>query len=214
MSTIGACIVIAGFRLFDARQSRLVHVTQWRDDSANETDSILHNRLGACDTSAGSASVPASFRSNARSKTMQVEPTSDFTPRSDALEVRLTHRLNFSSRERWSKLWLRIRRNWQLYALLFLPLVWLVVFRYAPMYGAQIAFRDYSPAFGIEGSPWVGLANFERFLQVAILLQACHCQYAHHQLLFACSPASPYRSLLALSVNQVKTCACFATVCR
>ena len=61
------------------------------------------------------------------------------------------------------KLWLRIRRNWQLYVLLALPLLWLVVFRYAPMYGAQIAFRQYSPAFGIEGSPWVGLANFERF---------------------------------------------------
>ena len=64
---------------------------------------------------------------------------------------------------RRGKFWLRIRRNWQLYALLALPLIWLVIFRYAPMYGAQIAFRQYSPAFGIEGSPWVGLANFERF---------------------------------------------------
>ena len=68
------------------------------------------------------------------------------------------------SAPRWDKFWLRIRRNWQLYVLLALPLIWLVVFRYAPMYGAQIAFRQYSPAFGIEGSPWVGLANFERFL--------------------------------------------------
>ena len=43
--------------------------------------------------------------------------------------------------ERLSRLWLRIRRNWQLYVLLILPIAWLIVFRYAPMYGAQIAFR-------------------------------------------------------------------------
>ena len=69
--------------------------------------------------------------------------------------------------ERLNRLWLRIRRNWQLYVLLILPLAWLIVFRYAPMYGAQIAFRQYSPAFGIEGSPWVGLANFIALLQFA-----------------------------------------------
>ncbi len=67
------------------------------------------------------------------------------------------------SRKNSSTLWQRVRRNWQLYVLLILPLIWLIVFRYAPMYGAQIAFRQYSPAFGIEGSPWVGLANFVRF---------------------------------------------------
>ncbi|MCY3781082.1 MAG: hypothetical protein OXG78_12285, partial [Chloroflexi bacterium] len=80
---------------------------------------------------------------------MQVEPTSDFPSSSDALEVRLPYRLRLPNQEQRAKLWLRIRRNWQLYVLLALPLIWLVVFRYAPMYGAQIAFRDYSPAFGI-----------------------------------------------------------------
>ena len=38
--------------------------------------------------------------------------------------------------EQLFRLWLRIRRNWQLYVLLILPLAWLIVFRYAPMYGA------------------------------------------------------------------------------
>ena len=45
-------------------------------------------------------------------------------------------------------IWLRIRRNWQLYALLLIPLIWLIVFRYAPMYGAQIAFKKYTPCTG------------------------------------------------------------------
>jgi multiple sugar transport system permease protein/putative aldouronate transport system permease protein len=58
-----------------------------------------------------------------------------------------------------------IRRGWQLYVLMFLPFVYLVVFKYVPMYGAQIAFRDYSVTQGIWGSDWVGLKHFMRFFQ-------------------------------------------------
>jgi putative aldouronate transport system permease protein len=58
------------------------------------------------------------------------------------------------------------QHNWQLYAMLALPLAWLVVFAYIPMWGAQIAFRDYVPAGGFAGissAPWVGFEHFERF---------------------------------------------------
>ena len=98
---------------------------------------------------------------------MQVEPTSDHAPISYALEDPPTRRLRPPDREHWSKLWLRVRRNWQLYVLLILPLVWLVVFRYAPMYGAQIAFRQYSPVFGIEGRPLDRLGQLRALLQLA-----------------------------------------------
>jgi len=48
---------------------------------------------------------------------------------------------------------------------LLLPAVlYIAVFKYWPMYGAQIAFRNYNPADGFFGSPWVGLAHFERFI--------------------------------------------------
>ena len=134
---------------------------------------------------------------------MQVEPNLDFTPTSDALEVRLSHRLRLPNQERRAKLWLRIRRNWQLYVLLFLPLLWLIVFRYAPMYGAQIAFRQYSPAFGIEGSPWVGLANFERFFNSPkfepVIVNTLVLSF------YALIAGFPIPILLALSLNQVKT---------
>ena len=56
----------------------------------------------------------------------------------------------------------RIVHSWQLYVLLAPALVYLAVFKYWPMYGAQIAFRNYSPAGGFFGSPWVGLRYFER----------------------------------------------------
>ena len=64
---------------------------------------------------------------------------------------------------RGSQAWRQIKQGWQLYVMLFLPLLWLVIFAYVPMYGAQIAFRNYSPAFGITGSEWVGWENFQRF---------------------------------------------------
>lgn len=55
--------------------------------------------------------------------------------------------------------------NWQLYVLILLPLAWLVLFMYVPMYGNIIAFKKYSPARGILGSPWVGARNFLRFFR-------------------------------------------------
>lgn len=64
---------------------------------------------------------------------------------------------------RGSATWRAIKHSWQLYVMLLLPLTWLVIFQYVPMFGAQIAFRNYSPAFGITGSKWVGLDNFQRF---------------------------------------------------
>ena len=106
------------------------------------------------------------------------------------------------SAQRWGRFWLRIRRNWQLYALLALPLIWLVIFRYAPMYGAQIAFRDYSPVFGIEGSPWVGLANFERFFNSfyfkPVIVNTLIISF------YSLLAGFPIPIILALSVNQVK----------
>lgn len=57
----------------------------------------------------------------------------------------------------------RILHSWQLYVLLLPSLVWLIVFAYMPMYGLQIAFKEFSAAKGITGSPWVGFAQFTRF---------------------------------------------------
>ena len=57
----------------------------------------------------------------------------------------------------------KVGQYWQLYALLFLPLLYLAIFHYWPMLGAQIAFRDYTGVDGIWGSTWVGWKHFERF---------------------------------------------------
>jgi len=55
------------------------------------------------------------------------------------------------------------KQNWQLYLMVLIPLIYLLVFKYYPMAGAQIAFRKYTPVEGIWGSEWVGLKHFKRF---------------------------------------------------
>ena len=53
--------------------------------------------------------------------------------------------------------------NWQLYAMLLIPIILTIIYKYLPMYGIQIAFRDYKASQGMFGSEWVGLKWFERF---------------------------------------------------
>lgn len=55
-------------------------------------------------------------------------------------------------------------RDWQLYLLFAIGCASYIVFKYGPMYGVQIAFRDYRIAKGIWGSDWVGLKWFKEFL--------------------------------------------------
>ena len=57
----------------------------------------------------------------------------------------------------------RLRENWQLYVMLLIPVVLTIVYKYWPMYGIQIAFRNYSPRKGYWGSAWVGWKYFDRF---------------------------------------------------
>lgn len=57
----------------------------------------------------------------------------------------------------------RIFSCWQLYLLLIPGIVLTVIYKYIPMYGVQIAFRDYNAVMGFSGSPWVGLKWFEKF---------------------------------------------------
>ena len=56
-----------------------------------------------------------------------------------------------------------LKNNKWLYVLLIPGLTYFLVFRYAPMYGLIIAFKDYVPFLGINGSKWIGLQNFRDF---------------------------------------------------
>ena len=58
----------------------------------------------------------------------------------------------------------QIKKNWQLYLFLLLPVAYVIVFKYVPMAGVMIAFKDFKMKLGIWGSKWVGLENFDKFI--------------------------------------------------
>lgn len=57
-----------------------------------------------------------------------------------------------------------VLRHWQLYLMLVLPLVYVIIFLYWPLYGLQIAFRNYNIVKGINNSDWVGMDHVMRFI--------------------------------------------------
>ena len=57
------------------------------------------------------------------------------------------------------------RNNWQLHVMILPVLVGFFLFRFYPLYGLQIAFKDYNIVAGIKGSDWVGLENFLKFFE-------------------------------------------------
>ena len=96
----------------------------------------------------------------------------------------------------------RMLESWQLYLLLLIPIILTIIYKYIPMYGIQIAFRDYVPSRGFTGSEWVGLEWFERFftaptfgrmIKNTILLS-----------LFSLLWNFPIPILLSLAMNQLR----------
>ena len=59
----------------------------------------------------------------------------------------------------------RIARNWQPYLFLLPAVIYFALFHYGPMYGVQIAFKNFLATKGISGSPWVGFYHFERLFR-------------------------------------------------
>jgi len=60
-----------------------------------------------------------------------------------------------------------MRGNWDLLLFCLPGIIVTIIYHYIPIYGVQIAFRNYKPKKGIWGSDWVGLKNFERFFHSA-----------------------------------------------
>ncbi len=95
------------------------------------------------------------------------------------------------------------KRNKMIYLMVSPVVLYYIIFQYGPMYGLQIAFKDYSPALGFLGSPWVGFEHFKEFfnsfffwrlLRNTILL-------SFYSLLFA----FPAGIILALLLNEVRS---------
>lgn len=59
----------------------------------------------------------------------------------------------------------QVRKNWMLYLFVAPSLIYLIIFNYVPLYGIQLAFKDFSAAQGIWGSKWTGFTHFQRFFE-------------------------------------------------
>lgn len=96
----------------------------------------------------------------------------------------------------------KIKRYRIVYFLLLPGLIYFVIFRYWPLYMAQIAFKDFQPILGIEASPWVGFANFQLFFQSyyfnQLLTNTLIISIA--KLIFGIPPAI----ILAIALNEAR----------
>ncbi|MGE7823321.1 ABC transporter permease [Paenibacillus sp. NPDC093718] len=99
-------------------------------------------------------------------------------------------------------IWRRLKRDKFLYLILTPFLIWYAIFVFKPMYGLQIAFKQYSVFKGIEGSPWVGWYHFEVFLQSEYFIRVLQNTLfiSAYSLLFA----FPVPIILALLLHEVK----------
>ncbi|KAF4324824.1 hypothetical protein G195_001105 [Phytophthora kernoviae 00238/432] len=98
--------------------------------------------------------------------------------------------------------WNPIIRNWQLYLLISPVVAYYIVFQYLPMYGIQIAFKDFIATKGIWGSPWVGFEHFERFFHSYFFWRLIKNTLGLG--LYSLAVGFPVPIILALLMNEVR----------
>lgn len=91
---------------------------------------------------------------------------------------------------------------WQLYVFLIIPVVYILIFAYWPMFGLQIAFKKFSIVKGIWDSPWVGLKNFQKFFTAYqfknVMVNTLTLSF------YALMAAFPFPILFALVLNVIE----------
>lgn len=96
----------------------------------------------------------------------------------------------------------RMGECWQLYLMLLIPVVLIIIYKYIPMYGIQIAFRDYKSVRGMLGSEWVGFKWFQRFFSSPNCIRMIKntVLLSFYSLLWS----FPIPIILSLAINQLR----------
>ena len=95
-----------------------------------------------------------------------------------------------------------LHNNWQLYLMLLVPVVFVIVFKYAAYPGLRIAFMDYKPAKGYAGSKWVGFQTFEKIFRDKDFIRALKNSLAFNFLDLLVG--FPVPIILALLLNELR----------
>ncbi|WP_052487220.1 ABC transporter permease [Gordoniibacillus kamchatkensis] len=96
----------------------------------------------------------------------------------------------------------KIKKHWQFYLLVFAPLLYIAIFKYVPMFGVLIAFKEYNVVQGVFGSPWVGFKYFKQFFDTPFFWQ-----YIKNTLgitLYGLIVGFPAPIVLALALNEIR----------
>lgn len=102
----------------------------------------------------------------------------------------------------WLKSFSGYRKNYVL-TLMFIPVIaYYLIFKYAPMYGIVLAFKDYSIRKGILGSPWVGFTVFEELFATHTFVRAFRNTVIISLLRWVFGFPMPI--ILALMLNELK----------
>lgn len=94
-----------------------------------------------------------------------------------------------------------IKQNKFLYLMLFPGILFYIIFHYVPMYGAIIAFKDYSPILGIMHSEWVGFKHFESFFKSAYFVRVLKNTLGLS--IYGLLAGFPVPIILALLLNEI-----------
>lgn len=95
-----------------------------------------------------------------------------------------------------------IKKNWQLYILILPALIYFFVFNYLPLYGIQIAFKDFKAASGILGSNWVGFKHFTTFFDAYYFKRLISNTFLIN--IYYLLWSFPVPIILAILLNQVR----------
>ncbi|WP_205173511.1 ABC transporter permease [Bacillus pakistanensis] len=101
-----------------------------------------------------------------------------------------------------TKLKKSFRKNWDLYLLITPVIAYFIIFHYVPMYGVQIAFKDFIATQGIWGSEWVGLKHFDRFFDSYYFWRLIKNTLGIG--LYTLAVAFPIPIIVALMLNEVR----------
>lgn len=94
------------------------------------------------------------------------------------------------------------KKNWFLYLMLSVPLVYVIIFKYMPMVGVQIAFRNYRVVDGMFKSPWVGLKYFKMFFESPNFIPVLKNTVLLS--VFNLGVSFPFAIIFAVMVNEVR----------
>lgn len=101
----------------------------------------------------------------------------------------------------------RIMKHWQFYLIVALPLIYFLVFRYYPMYGILLAFKQrYSPTKGIWGSTWANHSGFGQFVKFFSNPSALRTMWNTFSIsMYALFASIPLAVIMAICLNECRS---------